>query len=120
MMDSRLQARVKDHLDMLMADIRPQPSARKNHDFSYRLGEELFIIEQQEPHENSDVVTSTPLVKVVHLEEPEAWSLYVLSDESNWQAYETVSTAPNLAQALVAVRSIIASKASKQLIGDNV
>jgi len=46
--------------------------------------------------------------------------LYVLSDESNWQAYETVSTAPNLAQALVAVRSIIASKASKQLIGDNV
>jgi hypothetical protein len=119
-MDSRLQARVKDHLDMLMADIRPQPSARKNHDFSYRLGEELFIIEQQEPHENSDVVTSTPLVKVVHLEEPEAWALYVLSDESNWQAYETVSTAPNLAQALVAVRSIIASKASKQLIGDNV
>jgi hypothetical protein len=105
---------------MLMADIRPQPSARKNHDFSYRLGEELFIIEQQEPHENSDVVTSTPLVKVVHLEEPEAWALYVLSDESNWQAYETVSTAPNLAQALVAVRSIIASKASKQLIGDNV
>lgn len=119
-MDSRLQARVKDHLDMLMADIRPQPSERKNHDFNYRLGEELFIIEQQEPHENSNVTTSTPLVKVLHLEEPEAWALYVLSDESNWQAYETVSTAPDLAQALVAVRSIIASKATKLLIGDNV
>lgn len=120
MMDSRLQARVKDHLDVLMADIRPQPSERKNHDLSYRLSEALFIIEQQEPHENSDVITSTPLVKVLHLEEPEAWALYVLNDESNWQAYETTSTAADLAQALVAVRSIIASKASKQLIDDNV
>jgi hypothetical protein len=120
MMNSRLQARVKDHLDMLMADIRPQPSERKNHDLSYRLSEALFIIEQQEPHENSNVTTSTPLVKVLHLEEPEAWALYVLSDESNWQAYETVSTAPDLAQALVAVRSIIASKAAKLLISDNV
>ena len=120
MMNSRLQARVKDHLDMLMSDTRPLPSERKKYDFSYRLSEELFIIEQQEPHENSNVTTSTPLVKVLHLEEPEAWALYVLSDESNWQAYETVSTAPDLAQALVAVRSIIANKASKQLIGDNV
>ena len=120
MMDSRLQARVKDHLDMLMADIRPQPSERKKYDFSYRLSEALFIIEQQEPHENSDVVTSTPLVKVVHLEEPEAWALYVQNEESNWQAYKTTSTAPELTQALVAVRSIIANKTAKQLIGDNV
>jgi len=113
-------ARVKDHLDMLMADIRPQPSERKNHDFSYRLGEVLFILEQQEPHENSDVTTSTPLVKVVHMEEPEAWALYELNDECHWQAHDPINSEPDLAKALQTVRAIIVSKAAKQQTGAHV
>ena len=120
MMNSRLQTRVKDHLDMLMSDIRPQPSERKNHDFSYRLSEALFIIEKQEPHENSDVTTSTPLVKVVHMEAPEAWALYELNDEGHWQAHDTISSDPDLVKALQTVRSIIVSKTAKQQTGAHV
>ena len=120
MMNSRLQARVKDHLDMLMSEIRPQPSERKNHDLSYRLSEELFIIEQQVLHEHSDITTSTPLVKVVHMEEPESWALYVLSDESNWQMHDTINSEPDLAKILQTVSTLIASKTAKQLTGAHV
>lgn len=87
MMTPRLHARVTEHLETLMAEIRPLPSERAHLDYSYRLNDDAFIVQQHARALEAEVLVANPILKALHSEDPEGWLLYALDADGHWQAY---------------------------------
>lgn len=87
MMNPRLHARVTEHLETLMAEIRPLPSERGHLDYSYRLNDDAFIVQQHTRALDAEVLVPHPVLKVLHSEDPAGWLLYALAADGHWQPY---------------------------------
>ncbi len=87
MMSTPLQARVKDFLDTLLAEIRPLPSERAHLDFSYRLNADAFILQKHTRAKDTEILVAQPVLKVVHTEDTEGWLIYQLDTEGHWQPH---------------------------------
>lgn len=105
MMSPRLLHRVQEHLDTLMAQIRPLPSERHSEDFSYRLNEDAFIVDQHRMLGESPVLTAQAILKIVHSEKPEGWLLYALDVDGHWQPHADMVFTAELLGAISAVRN---------------
>ena len=104
MMSSLLQARIKELLDTLMAEIRPSPSERSRLDFSYRLNSDAFILQKHARAMDTEILVTHPVLKVVHAEEPEGWMLYQLDAEGHWQPHASMVFTSELADVMTAAR----------------
>lgn len=104
MMSSLLQARIKELLDTLMAEIRPLPSERSRLDFSYRLNSDAFILQKQVRALDTEVLVTHPILKVVHAEEPEGWMLYQIDAEGHWKPHASMVFTSELADVMTAAR----------------
>lgn len=106
MMSSLLQARIKELLDTLMAEIRPLPSERSRLDFSYRLNSDAFILQKHARAMDTEILVTHPVLKVVHAEEPECWMVYQLDADGHWQPHECIVFTSELADVMTAARLI--------------
>lgn len=107
MMNARLLNRVKEHLDTLMTEARPLPSARQHEDFSYHLNEDAFILQHHTLAGETSVLTAHPLLKVIHADEPAGWLLYALDSEGHWQPHAEMVFTPELSEAINAARRLL-------------
>lgn len=106
MMSALLQARIKELLDTLMAEIRPLPSERSRLDFSYRLNSDAFILQKHTRAMDTEILVSHPVLKVIHAEAPEGWMLYQLDAEGHWQPHAGMVFTSELADVMTASRLI--------------
>ena len=104
MMSSHAQARVKDFLDTLMAEIRPQPSARSHLDFSYRLNPDAFILQRHERAMDTEVLVAQPVLKVVHVKDPECWLIYDVDVNGHWQPHPNMVFTTELGDVMTVAR----------------
>lgn len=106
MMNTRLQARVTEHLETLMAEIRPLPSERTHIDFSYRLNDDAFIVQQHTRALDAEMLVAHPVLKVLHSEDPDGWLLYELNSDGHWQAYADMVFSADLSDVMGVARLI--------------